>query len=329
VTASDTCSAATVRAVIGGAGLFHLHERGLLEVMGSERMRWLDGMVTASVATLAPGDGAHALALTQQGRIVADLHLRVEEDRIVADLEREAVEPLQSHLDARIIADDVTLRDASDDGVHLALEGPQAMAVLERAGAAPPELAPGAFAVLELAGVAFTVAAYGFSGLPALQLFVPASGVEAVARTLIDAGATDASPEVLECLRIAAGTPRFGHDIDESVLPAEARLEGAISTTKGCYTGQEVVARMSSRGRVSHLLVGLAFDGPPPPADALLLADTREVGEVTSVFDSPVHGPIGLGYVRADREAPGTRLRADGREAEVVALPHPQRPTPP
>jgi folate-binding protein YgfZ len=324
MSAPDDCSAATLRAVIGGAGLFRLAERGLLEVTGSERVRWLDGMVTASVAPLVPGDGTHALALTQQGRIVADLHLRVEAERIVADLEREAVEPLRAHLDARIIADDVTLRDASEDAVHLALEGPEASAVLARAGASLPELGLGAFAVIELAGFPVTAAAYGFTGMPALQLFVPPSAAGAVGRVLIDAGAIEASPDVLECLRIAAGAPRLGHDIDETVLPAEARLERVISTTKGCYTGQEVVARMSSRGRVSHLLVGLAFDGSPP-SDALLKLEGREVGEVTSVFDSPLHGAIGLGYVRADRETPGTRLSADGCEVEVVALPHPVR----
>ena len=314
-----------LRAVLARAGLFRLAGRGQLEVAGSERVRWLDGMVTADVASLAPGGGAFALALTHQGRIVADLHLRVEAERFVADLEREAVEPLRAHLDARIIADDVTLRDASDDAVHLALEGPAAAEVLGAAGAGALPEEPEAWAEVELAGAPVAVAAYGFTGQPAYQLFVPPEVAAEVEAALVAVGAVEASPEVLECLRVAAGTPRLFHDLDDTVLPAEARLERAVSETKGCYTGQEVVARMRSRGRVSHLLVGLAFPGEPPAPDTRLTAEGREVGEVTSAVTSPLHGGIGLGYVRSDRDAPGTRLEADGAPVEVVALPHPLR----
>ena len=135
-------------------------------------------------------------------------------------------------------------------------------------------------------------------------------------------GATEADPEALEILRIEAGRPRLGLDLDETVLPAEARLERAISTEKGCYTGQEVVARLATQGRPSHLLVGLETEGTAElPAEAAVSSEDRRVGEVTSACLSPAVGSIGLAFVRRGFDPAGTELSVDGRRVRVVPLP--------
>ena len=132
----------------------------------------------------------------------------------------------------------------------------------------------------------------------------------------------EAGEDVLELLRIEAGCPRLGAELDEDVLPAEAHLtERAVSFTKGCYTGQEIVARIESRGRVNHLLVGLAFEAETPALGAPLREGERQVGEVTSVCVSPQCGAIGLGYVRRALAEPGTRLECEGGSVQVAALP--------
>ena len=136
------------------------------------------------------------------------------------------------------------------------------------------------------------------------------------------AGAQPAGPEALEILRIEAGQPRLYADLDETVLPAEVGLDAAISTTKGCYTGQEIVARMASQGRAKHRLVGLALAGESSPAPGEAIRDAEgAVGEITSACLSPVFGAIALGFVGAARAAPGTCLEVAGHPARVAALP--------
>jgi folate-binding protein YgfZ len=128
-------------------------------------------------------------------------------------------------------------------------------------------------------------------------------------------------PSVLEILRIESGTPRQGFELSEDVLPAEARLDAAISTKKGCYVGQEIVARLRSRGQVNHLLVGLCFEGDLPERGALLSVNGKRTGEITSVAWSPRAGAIGLGFVRREHSEPGSVVDAAGQPAIVTALP--------
>jgi folate-binding protein YgfZ len=148
-----------------------------------------------------------------------------------------------------------------------------------------------------------------------------------VGAALLDAGRglglEQADAAALEVLRVEQGVPRQGRELTQEVLPAEARMEGAVSETKGCYTGQEVVTRMRSRGRVSHLLVGLRFAGALPAAGSALLAGERGVGSVTSAVVSPRLGAIGLGFVRQGESGQGNLLRAGSAEARVEQLPFP------
>jgi folate-binding protein YgfZ len=304
-------------AVRAGAGLFRLPGRGVLAVGGADRVRWLDGMISADVKSLAPGGGAPGLLLTRQGRVVADLHVLARADELWLELEAAALPGVMAQLARFIVADDVTLTDRSADLARLALEGPRAAELVGAAG-----LAPHAWREVALGGAHVIAAAWGFTGLPGVQLFAPAGASEAVAAALVAAGASPASADALECLRIAAGVPWLGRELDESVLPAEARLEAAISTTKGCYTGQEVVTRMRSRGRVGHLLVGLRFEGETLPArGAAIEGEAGPIGQVTSAVRSPEAGAIGLGYVRAEEAVPGASVRVAGTPARIAEPP--------
>lgn len=324
-------AADAVRAARETAAIFPLAERALLEVRGRDRTRFLQGQLTNDVAGLDPAgprSGCYALVLTAQGRIVADLHVLARPDAFWLETDAVFAEAAQARLEKYVIADDVVIRRIAPEWARFSIEGPRAGAVLVAAAGAAPELLPDACAPLPIAGAHGLVVRFGWSGEEAFQLFVPTAGAEAVGRALRDAGDACAAvwgdAEALETLRIEAGTPRGGAELGEEVLPAEARLvERAVSFTKGCYTGQEVVARMHSRARVGHLLVGIVPAGPGVvlrPGAALLLAGTK-VGEITSAARSPAVGPIALAFVRAAHAEPGTELAGEGGGIRIAALP--------
>jgi folate-binding protein YgfZ len=324
-------AAGEAAAVRRGAGIFRLGARRVLAVRGADRVRWLDGMLSNDVRSLgAERAGCHACVLTRTGRVVADLHVLWRPEEIWLDLEAAAVAPVRTHLEKFIIADDVRLDDASIE--RLGVEGPEARAVLEAAAPGLPALESSS--ELHLAGHSLQMAAWGFSGELAFQLFAPPDSSAVLVDALLEAGrsagALEAGPEALEILRIEAGIPRFGTELDESVLPDEARLDAAVSTTKGCYTGQEVVARLRSRGQVSHRLVGLQSEGESPlPVGSEVALDGTRIGEVTSACVSPSAGAIALAFLRRPHHEPGTGVLAAGRPARVAALPfvrpHPAR----
>ena len=318
-------AAATRRA----AGLFALPDRGLLEVAGEDRVRWLDGMLTNDVRRLAPGpdrSGCRALALTRKGGIVADVRVWLRPEAFWLETDAAAIPRLLEHLRGLVVADDVQLAALGTAVALLALEGPAARGVLERALGRAIALAEGAVAELEVSEVRGAVAAYGASGESAFRLALPAAGAGPASEALVAAGAplglVAGSEEALEILRIEAGTPRFGAELGEDVLPAEARLEAAIAFDKGCYTGQEIVARVESRGQVRRYLVGVrVLGGSAPSPGAPIEREGAPVGEITSGCVSPACGAIGMGFVRVPHDAPETELRVEGRPAKVAALP--------
>jgi folate-binding protein YgfZ len=316
-------------AVRRGAGLFRGLPRGVIAVAGSDRTRWLNGMISNDVAGLEPGtssSGCYATLLTPQGRVVADLQVLHRGEVFWLDVAASATAAVVERLQRYVVADDVRLADRSAELERLGLEGPRAFEILSRAVPNAPRLAPDACADVELSGVSVAVAAFGWSGEAALQLFAPTGAGTAVADGLRAAGAelglVESDFEVLEILRIEAGVPRLGAELDESVLPAEAGLDRAVSTRKGCYTGQEVVERLRSRGQVSHRLVGLSTSGERPlEVSAEVTAQGKRVGEVTSACLSPAAGAIALAFVRRGFAEPGAELQVAGRTARVVPLP--------
>jgi folate-binding protein YgfZ len=316
-----------IRAVRAGAGWFELAERGVVSVSGTDARRWLNGMVTNDVAALDEGperSGCRALVLTSKAGVVAEVQVLARPEGFWLDLPRAAIADLLQRLSKLLIADDVTLADRSAELVRFGIEGPRSQAVLEHLLGAAFPLAPNACATAPLGDLEAVVARFGWSGEEAYQLFVPralAGEIRDRLRAQGDAAPT-CSAEALEVLRIEAGRPRLGAELSPDVLPPEARLEAAISYTKGCYTGQEIVARLRSRGHVNHLLVGLQFpDGEPALVGAVVRAGDVAVGEITSAAVSPNAGAIALAFVRVGNEAPGTKLAVEGRVAQVCALP--------
>lgn len=337
--------APTVR-VRAGIGLFGMDDRGLLELTGSDRVRWLDGMVTRNVKQLAErgeGAGCHALFLTHRGAIVAELRIGRLGEAFLLECARGEAGRIKGELEKRIIADDVALSDRSGAQAVLGIEGARARDVLAsaagiRAGVFDREAQNRVdgipdqddWARLTIAGQPILVAAFGWSGERAFQLRMEPDARTVVREALVSAAISlgiepvAGDPALLEILRVEAGIPALGAELDEDVLPAEARLEAAIATNKGCYVGQEIVARLRSRGQVNHLLVGLRLAGETalPAVGAALSSGGRVIGEVTSAVRSPTEGCIALGYVRREQAEPGTVLEvAEAGSGRVVALP--------
>jgi folate-binding protein YgfZ len=314
-----------------GLGLFAMGDRGLIEVRGSDRIRWLDGMVTADVKALekrGEGAGCLALLLTHRGAIVADLRVGRLGDTLLLECPKGEISRIRAVLEKMIIADDVVLGDRSEGFAVLGIEGARSGEVLARAlgGGALP--GAGGWAELSFEGSPILVAAFGWSGEQAYQLRVLPARVgavrEAIERAADSLGVACVAGDraLLEVLRVEAGIPALGAELDEDVLPPEARLERAIAVNKGCYVGQEIVARLRSRGQVNHLLVGLRLDaGALPEVGTALAVAGRSTGEITSVALSPSQGAIALGYVRREHAEVGTRVDLPGGAARVAALP--------
>jgi folate-binding protein YgfZ len=316
-------------AVRRGVGLFRLDDRALLAVRGADRVRWLDGMLTQDIAHLAAGadrSGCYALLLTPQGGILADFHVLHRGEELWLETAAAHASEIRARLLRYVVADDVTLADRSVDFARLGLEGARAEALLARVLGRAPGLAPDCGNEFECEGRRLFAAAFGWSGTRGYQLFAPADGVErlvaALHRHALPGELVLGDAGVLEILRIEACIPRLHRELHERVLPPETGLMArAVSLSKGCYTGQEIVARLVSRGAERHRLVALRFASGPPGAGSEICTEGRRIGEVTSSCRSALAGPIGLGFVRKPWDAVGSALDVGGVAAQVVAAP--------
>jgi tRNA-modifying protein YgfZ len=289
-------------------------ERGAIDVLGPDGAEYLQGQLTNDVEALAVGEGQYAALLDRKGHMQTDLRvLRVGEDAILLDTEPETKDAALRHLTMYSIGRDVQVGDATEERAFVSLIGPRSS---EIAGTPPlPEFANEA---TKLASV--DVVAVGTR--EGVDVLFPAAERERVIAALTDAGAVEVSPEAVEILRVEAGVPRFGAEMDAGTMPAEASIvDDAVSFTKGCYIGQETVARLHYKGKPNKHLRGLRLSGAATPGAALRLGD-KEVGTLGGAVVSPAHGPIGLAIVRREAE-PGTEITVgeDGVTAEVVALP--------
>lgn len=323
-----------------GAILMDRSSEGRLRVAGADRVPWLQGLVTNDVAAIAAGDGCYAAWLTPQGRMISDLRILKFEDSLLLDVPAARRAAVLERFDQFIITEDVSVEDESPIVARLGVHGPAAASVLVGA----LEEAESSLAVrlttlrehehvgAELAGASIVIAGSRDIGRLGYDLYVPTAALPDVAAALSGAGAVDVDAETWETLRIEAGRPLFGVDMDTDTIPLEAGLEArAISQTKGCYVGQEIIIRVLHRGggRVARRLVGLVANGAEPeraPSDGdALRSGDREVGRVTSVTWSPRLGRvIGMGYVHRESAEPGTRVQAGVEsplEMEVTSLP--------
>ncbi len=312
-----------------GCGLFELPARGVIEVCGEDRERWLNGMVTNDVRGLMtdPSSARYAMVLNARGIILADLWTFARSDRFWLETEGPRISELIAHLRKFIIADDVRLEDISEQLLRCSLEGPKSFALLSAALGEELALDSGEVCEIEVAGSPMQILGASSSGERAAQLFLPRAAAQAVLDRLREVGEAfelvEGDAACLEILRVEAGIPALEAELLPDVFPHEARLQRAISTRKGCYIGQEIVARLESRGHVNHLLVGLRLgeDAAPPRVEEPIQFEGKAVGEITSSVRSPRLGAIALGYVRSDQAAPGTEVTVAEQSAEIVSLP--------
>ena len=278
-----------------GAALVDVSSRGKIRLFGEDRARLLHAMCTNHVNGLAVGDSLYAFFLSAQGRVMADMYIINEGESFLLDTEAETRHRVFEHLDKFIIADDVTLADATDDTATLALEGPQAQADAEKAG----------------------LKTYNLGGL---RIICPIAEKEEIIVKLHAAGAVDATVEEYHLVQLEQRKPRYGVDFDDTKIPQETQQMHAIHFSKGCYLGQEIVERVRSRGLVNRLLVPLVISGSiVPEHDAHITAADKPVGKITSAAWSPrLNTIVGFGYVLGETLRVHTPLTVGESSAQVV-----------
>ncbi|MEW6306893.1 MAG: glycine cleavage T C-terminal barrel domain-containing protein [Verrucomicrobiota bacterium] len=329
--------AAAEHAALGAAaGVLDLSARSRLCLTGADRQSFLNGQVTNNVKDLKTGQGCYAALVNAKGRLQSDLNIYRLPDELLLDFEPGLTATVSQRLEQYIIADDVQLVDVAPHYGLLSVQGPKAGAVLEQLAlgvALPAGLMTFVSCKDETLGEIY-VMNNPRTGAQGFDLFVPVAALGAVADKLVAAakaiGGSAAGWDALELARIEAGIPRFSMDMDESNLAPEAGIEArAISYTKGCYIGQEVIARIRTYGQVTKALRGLRLAdglGALPVKGDKLFRDGKEVGYITSAAKSPAHkANLALGYVRKEANQPGTELTLKTAQNEsavkVVELP--------
>lgn len=322
------------------AGLLDRTTRGRLRLTGSDRRAYLQGLLTNDIAALSAGDGCYAALLTPQGRMISDMRVSELGDEVFIDLPAASTDAVRERLADFIFSEDVEVHDARASRAHFGVYGPEAPAmigsVLSLAGGAASAARLGGLALngntwLLFAGRRLPVVRSDDYGEPGFELFPETDTAGDLMRAVRERGAVGVSAGTADAVRIEAGRPEFGVDMDEHTIPLEAGIEDrALSFTKGCYVGQEVVIRVLHRGhgRVAKRLVGIVADAGALPLERgeRLYDGEREVGILTSAVLSPALGrPIGLGYVHRDLAERGTVLQAGSpgrsRPVAVASLP--------
>lgn len=322
------------------AGILDRSARGRIAIRGADRTTFLHALLTNDIAGLAPGSGCYAALLNPQGRLVADMYVLDIGDVTLLDVHSDVTNDLLARFDMLIFSEDVQLGDVTSAWGCLSVQGPNAPGMLGRALAGTDggssleadlhglaELATRRFA---FAGDTAVVARSDEFGGPGFWVYLPFVQLGVLRVALEAAGVVVVDADTAETLRIETGRPAFGVDLDQEIIPLEAGLETrAISWTKGCYPGQEVIVRIRDRGhgRIARKLVGLRVDETEIPARGERLeVEGRDIGRITSAAWSPaLECPIALGYVHRDFTEPGARVQivhGDVRPAATVtALP--------
>jgi len=308
------------RTLLDGCGLLDRSERGKLALSGAGAKEFLAGQVSNDVEALSPGSGCYATFLTPKGKMLGDLRVLDLGEELLLDTERMALQALFDMIRRFKIGYDVQLHKRTVESSLLSLIGPSALEVAARAASAPPA---GALELgnsehdnlrVEVGGVTSVVVRTDAG----VDILCDAADRETVREALLEGGALPVSEAAAEVLRVEHGRPRYGVDLDDTVIPQEAGLnERAVSFTKGCYVGQETVARLFYRGKPNRHLRGLRLSAPAEPGAELRLGE-RVVGRLTSAVLSPANGPIGLALVRREAEPGATLTLGDGEAHAVV-----------
>jgi folate-binding protein YgfZ len=314
----------------GGAGLFDLSARGRIEVSGAEAVQFLNGMVTNDVARLEEGAWMHAAFPNPQGRLLASTRVIKRAGAFLFDTEPTNYPTILKHLERFTLAGDFRVQDLTAETALLSVQGARAAEMITAATGED---------VYSLARGRVTFIGDGRVGRPPViirathtaedgfDIFVSADEAPPLRQSLLDAGAKPCGLEALEVLRVEAGLPRYGVDASDANVVLEVVDESeAVSYTKGCYAGQEIIARIHWRGHVAKRLTGVILDHDPttalPPADMRLRdsAEGREAGRITSSVYSPrLRARVALALVKYDFLAPGTELKIFSGDSEVCA----------
>ena len=305
---------AQYRVLREGAGMLERTGRARIAVSGAEAADYLQGQVTNDVEALESGLGAYAALLDRKGRMQGDMRvLRIADDEFEIDSEAVAAPALLRHLQMYKIGREVTVDEIGDRGPILSVIGPAAHEVTATGPLAPEH----AHRVQMLAGVEVRAIATDLG----VDLACPADGLGAVREELARAGAEEVSEAAVEIVRVESGRPRFGAEMTTATIPEEAGInERAVSFIKGCYIGQETVARLHYKGKPNRHLRGLRLSGSASAGDPVSAGD-REVGTIGTAVLSPAYGPIALAILRREAEPGSTVTVGDGVEAELVDLP--------
>jgi folate-binding protein YgfZ len=307
----------------GGAGLIDLSTRGRIMLSGSEAVPFLNGLITNDVKALQPGSWMIAAFPNVQGRLMAAVRVLHRGEHFLIDTEAATHAKVWQLLERFTLAGDFRVTDVTSQTVLISLQGAAAGAVIETAFGE-------AAATLERQRIVETQTAEGdhvsviratHTAEDGFDLFIPADHARSLWDALRGMQAQPIGPAALEVLRIEAGLPRYGIDMDETSIVSETNLDEAVSFTKGCYTGQEIIARIKHRGHVAKKLTGLLFDGEVEiKSGAKISAADKDAGRTTSVTYSPRLGrSIALGYVKYDFLAPGTNVRVVQENIEHTA----------
>lgn len=313
--------------------LFDLTGRGAVVLTGKDRASFLHGLVTNDIKKLTPGTGCAAAFLTPKGKILADCVVLCEEDRLEIDCEPELAGKIEDLLRKYLVFNEVQIGNETNQAAVFHLQHSAAGDAVEEllrrvmrlgpAGALPEK--PHAHVTASAGddtGVPVRLVRENRTGAPGCDVRCPSSLSEEIRKAFLLAGARQASHADLESLRIEAGIPRWGFELTEAVLPDEAGLRerGFISDTKGCYIGQETVARIKTYGHVNRNLVRLLLEGEAPASGSEIFFEGETAGAVTSSARAAGSGlAAALGYVRRERAAPGTRLVVRTREGDRPA----------
>jgi folate-binding protein YgfZ len=318
---STTHAPAGYEEALSSAAFFPITDGGRFRLVGADSQDFLNRMVTNEVKALPPGRGVYAAMLDIKGRMIADLWAWVlDADNILVETAASAQPALMAALDKYLIMEKVEIRDASAALALVSLQGPSArQAAASALNADIPTLAPGDVWESTAGSEDVIVAARRRTGLDGVDVYVPADQGAAFQSALEKGGVARGGDDALEILRVEAGIPKWGAELSESVIPLEANLGGvAISFSTGCYPGQEIIARIHSRGKPARHLAAIRFpDGPPPPGTELE-RDGKPVGVVTSAVVSPRFGGLALGYLRKENGEPGSAVSAGGMDGIVI-----------
>jgi len=329
----DNDCVAEYRAARESVALIDKNYRAYLRFSGPDRARYLNAILTNNIKDLPDGQGVVSLFLNPQGRIQAEIETYATGESLWCVTFAMIRDSLIAALDKYIIMDDVALTDETDLYGTVALEGPRAAELVKRTAAVDlAELADLSFREGTFAGISCGVTKRSPGGVAGAEFLAAKEDLPKLWATLREevtkAGGRPVGYTALSALRLEQGIPWFWYDFGEKQIPHEAGLQDShISYTKGCYTGQEIVERVRSRGQVNRVRVLLKFSGPEIPASGTsLLVDGKEIGHVTRAAFSPaLEAPIGMGYIRRENSARGSEVELASGKATVITAPNPHR----